>query len=74
MFLGIRMVPVIVRDNNIDRALKVFKRLNQQSGLVRELRKRRAYMKPSEKRQKKEAEATRRMRKTIRKRLLKEGY
>ena len=45
------MLPVIVRDNNVEKALRTFKRINQKSGLSKELRKRRAYMKPSEKRQ-----------------------
>lgn len=68
------MLPVIVRDNNVEKALRTFKRLNQKSGLSKELRKRRAYMKPSEKKQKKIAEARRRLQKNLRKRLLKEGY
>ena len=68
------MLPVVVRDNNVDKALKTLKRMSQKSGLNKELRKRRAFMKPSEKRQKKAAEAARRVRKALRKRALREGY
>jgi small subunit ribosomal protein S21 len=68
------MLPVIVRDNNIEKALKTLKRLSQRHGLGKELRKRRAYMKPSEIRQKRSAEAKRRMHKNLRKRFLREGY
>jgi small subunit ribosomal protein S21 len=68
------MLPVVVRDNNVDKALKTLKRMSQRSGLSRELRKRRAFMKPCEERKKKESEAVRRMKKTLRKRFLKEGY
>jgi small subunit ribosomal protein S21 len=71
---GEGMLPVIVRDNNVEKALRTFKRMNQRSGLSKELRKRRAYMKPSEKRQKKAAEAKGRLQKNLRKRFLKEGY
>lgn len=68
------MLPIVVRDNNVDKALKALKRMGQRSGMNKELRKRRAYMKPSEKRQKKAAEAWRRLKKNMRKRFLKEGY
>lgn len=68
------MLPVIVRDNNVEKALRTFKRINQKSGLSKELRKRRAYMKPSEKRQKKLSEAKRRLQKNLKKRFLREGY
>lgn len=68
------MLPVVVRDNNVDKALKTLKRMGQKSGLNKELRKRRAYMKPCEKKQKKDAEAKRRLKKNLRKRFLKEGY
>lgn len=68
------MLTVVVRDNNVDRALKILKRINQKSGLNRELRNRRAYMKPSEKRQKKDAEARKRRLKNLSRRFMREGY
>ena len=47
------MVEVIVRDNNIEKALRVLKKKLQKDGLFRELRLRQHYEKPSLKRQKK---------------------
>ena len=54
-------------------ALRRFKKLIERSGLVKELRKRRHYEKPSEKRARERAEAIRRYRKLQRKRLQREG-
>lgn len=68
------MLPVVVRDNNIDKALKTLKRMSQKSGLNKELRERRGYMKPSEKRQKKASEAHKRLQKNLRRRFLREGF
>ena len=62
-------VSVVVRDNNVEKALKILKRINQRNGLTKELRKRRAFMKPSEKRQKKSTEARRRLQRNARRRL-----
>lgn len=68
------MHPVIVRDNNVERAIRRLKRMAQKEGTSKEWRKRRFYMKPSEKRKKKESEAFRRVKKNLEKRFLKEGY
>jgi ribosomal protein S21 len=43
-------VQVLVRDNNVDQALKVLKRKMQREGVFREMRLRKHYEKPSEKR------------------------
>ena len=40
---------VTVRDNNIDQALRVLKKKMQREGVFREMKNRRAYEKPSEK-------------------------
>ena len=53
-------VQVVVRDNNVDQALKVLKKKMQREGVWREMKMRRAYEKPSEKRIRKAAEAVRR--------------
>ena len=60
-------MQVFVRDNNIDRALRVLKKRMQREGLFRELKVKRAYEKPSEKRIRKTAEAIRRRNKLLRK-------
>jgi small subunit ribosomal protein S21 len=43
-------MQVLVRDNNVDQALRVLKKKMQREGIIRELKARRAYEKPSEKR------------------------
>ena len=65
---------VSVRDNNVDQALRVLKKKMQREGMFREMKNRRAYEKPSEKKAREIAESTRRVRKLMRKRLEREGY
>jgi small subunit ribosomal protein S21 len=67
-------MEVFVRDNNVDGALRVLKKKMQREGIFREMKLRRAYEKPSERRARERAEAIRRHRKTLRKRLEREGY
>src|SRR6185503_9877613 len=59
---------VSVRDNNVDQALKALKRKMQREGVFSELKRRRAYEKPSEKTAREKGEAVRRHRKAARKR------
>lgn len=61
------MVSVNVRDNNVDQALKALKKKMQREGIFREMKLRREYEKPSEKRKRESAEAVRRWRKLERK-------
>ncbi len=61
------MVEVIVRDNNVDQALRALKKKMQREGLFREMKMRRHYEKPSEQRVREQAEAKRRQRKLARK-------
>ena len=65
---------VSVRDNNVDQALRILKKKMQREGVFREMKNRRVYEKPSEKKARELAESTRRVRKLIRKRLEREGY
>ena len=66
---GVRaIVEVQVRDNNVDQALRALKKKMQREGLYREMRMRRHYEKPSERRAREKAEAVRRYRKLMRKR------
>ncbi|HJN60112.1 MAG TPA: 30S ribosomal protein S21 [Alphaproteobacteria bacterium] len=62
------MVQVVVRENNVDQALKALKKKMQREGIFREMKMRRHYEKPSEKRAREKAEAIRRARKLARKR------
>jgi small subunit ribosomal protein S21 len=68
------MLQVIVRDNNVDQALRVLKKKMQREGTFREMKLRRAYEKPSERRAREKAECIRRHRKMLRKRMEREGY
>jgi ribosomal protein S21 len=60
-------MQVLVRDNNVDQALRVLKKKMQREGIFRELKQRRAYEKPSERKTREKAEAIRRARKLARK-------
>ena len=64
---------VSVRDNNVDQALRILKKKMQREGVFREMKNRRVYEKPSEKKARELAESTRRVRKLMRKRLEREG-
>ncbi|MEX2615776.1 MAG: 30S ribosomal protein S21 [Alphaproteobacteria bacterium] len=68
------MVEVIVRNNDVDQALRVLKKKMQKEGIFREMRLRENYEKPSERRARDQAEAVRRHRKLMRKRMEREGY
>jgi small subunit ribosomal protein S21 len=67
-------VQVTVRDNNVDQALRALKKKMQREGVFREMKLRRHYEKPSEKRAREKAEAVRRHRKLLRKRMEREGF
>jgi small subunit ribosomal protein S21 len=66
-------LQVLVRDNNVDQALKALKKKMQREGLFREMKLRNYYEKPSERRAREKAEAVRRARKLARKRAQREG-
>lgn len=59
-------LEVQVGDKGIERAIKHLKRKMAAEGILRELKRRRHYMKPSVKRRKKMSEAARRRRKRAR--------
>lgn len=67
-------MQVQVRDNNVDQALRALKKKLQREGVFREMKLRRHYEKPSEKRARERSEAVRRYRKLMRKRMEREGY
>ena len=67
-------MQIIVRDNNVDQALRALKKKLQREGVFREMKLRRHFEKPSEKRKRERAEAVRRHRKLLRKRMEREGF
>ena len=66
-------LQVFVRDNNVDQALRVLKKKMQREGVFREMKLRKAYEKPSERKAREKAEAIRRARKAARKQAQREG-
>ncbi|MGD9738773.1 MAG: 30S ribosomal protein S21 [Bauldia sp.] len=66
-------MQVLVRDNNVDQALRALKKKLQREGVFREMKLRNYYEKPSERRAREKAESVRRARKLARKRAQREG-
>ena len=66
-------MQVVVRDNNVDQALRALKKKLQREGVFREMKLRNYYEKPSEKKARQKAEAVRRARKLARKQAIREG-
>ena len=56
---------VIVKDDNVERALRKFKKKVQDSGLLQELRDRETYEKPTTRRKRKKSAAKNRWRKQL---------
>ena len=65
-------MQVVVRDNNVDQALRALKKKMQREGIFREMKMRRSFEKPSERRAREKAEAIRRARKSARKKAMRE--
>jgi small subunit ribosomal protein S21 len=57
------MLAITVHHNDVEVALRLLKRQLQKSGLLRELRRRRQYEKPSERRRRHKREGIRKARK-----------
>ena len=66
-------MQILVRNNNVDQALRVLKKKMQREGVFREMKQRRFYEKPSVRATREKAEAIRRMRKLARKQAIREG-
>jgi small subunit ribosomal protein S21 len=66
-------LQVLVRDNNVDQALRVLKKKLQREGVFREMKRRRFYEKPSERTAREKSEAKRRARKLARKQAIRDG-
>jgi len=61
-------VIITVHANDIEKALRELKRMLQRDGILKEIKKRRYYEKPSVKKKRKQIEAERRRRKALRQR------
>ena len=62
-----KIIRVHVKDNNVEKAMRAMKKKMQREGVFREMKQRRAYEKPSEKKAREKAESARRWRKLQRK-------
>ena len=67
-------IEVQVRGNNVEKAMRVLKKKLMKDGLMKELRERQYYEKPSLKKQRKLKENIRRCKKEQKLRALREGY
>ena len=67
-------MKITVRNNNVDRAMRVLKNKLQQEGVFNELREREYYMTKGEKKRRAKAAAIRRNKKTLEKRLEEYGF
>ena len=68
------IVEVSVRENNVDQALRVLKKKMQREGIYREMKLRKHFEKPSERKAREKAESIRRARKMQRKRRERDGF
>ncbi len=66
-------MQVLVRDNDVEKALRILKRKMQREGVFREMKRRRSYEKPSERKTREKSDAIRRKRKLARKQAIREG-
>jgi len=60
---GEDMIGIYVKHNDVDSALRILKKKVQKAGLLRELRRRRHYEKPSERRRRQKREGIKNARK-----------
>jgi small subunit ribosomal protein S21 len=54
------MVEIRIRNNDLEKALKVLKRVIQKDGLLKDLREKRFFEKPSDRKRRKERESIKR--------------
>jgi small subunit ribosomal protein S21 len=67
-------VKVVVRDNDVTKALKILKNKMQREGIFKDMRRVEIFEKPSEKRVREHREAIKRERKRQAKQLERDGY
>ena len=65
---------VQVRNNNIDKAMRILKKKLTEDGLFNELREREAYMSRGEKKRHERDAAKRRNKRNLEKRMIEQGY
>ena len=68
------MVTVVVKNGNVDRAMRTLKKKLQKEGLLKELKQRQFFEKPSAKRKRKKAEGIKRYQRNLKKKMERLGY
>ena len=68
------MVTVTVKNGNVDRAMRTLKKQLQKEGLLKELKQRQFFEKPSAKKARKKAEGIKRYQRNIMKKMERLGY
>ena len=68
------MVTVTVKNGNVDRAMRTLKKKLQKEGLLKELKQRQYFEKPSAKKARKKAEVIKRYQRNLRKKMERLGY
>ena len=68
------MTEVIVRNNNVEKAMRVLKKKLLRDGLMKEMKERQYYSKPSEVKREAKKQSIRRIKKEQKLKALKEGY
>jgi small subunit ribosomal protein S21 len=71
---GIQGLAVEVRNGDVNKALRIFKKKVQEAGIIQEYRERQHYVKPSEQRRKAKQAGRKRWLKTVEKHKLDHGY
>ena len=67
-------IIIALDTNNLEKAIRAMKKKLQREGIFKEMKQRRAYEKPSEKKARQVNESTRRFKKLLRKRIEIQGY
>ena len=67
-------MKIEVRNNNVDKAMRIMKKKLTEDGFFNELREREHYVSRGEKRRHERAAAKRRQKKNLEKRMLEQGY
>ena len=68
------MVTVTVKNGNVDSAMRTLKKKLQKEGLLKELKQRQFFEKPSAKRKRKKAEGIKRYQRNLKKKIERLGY
>ena len=68
------MVTVTVKNGNVDRAMRTLKKKLQKEGLLKELKQKQYFEKPSAKKARKKAEGIKRYQRNLKKKMERLGY